>query len=452
MRCPLLPAFRLALVAAALGSANNAFAQGEEALDPLDQWGMWRGPLATGAAPHADPPTEWSEDKNVRWKAALPGLGHSTPIVWGDRIFVTAAEEAGGEVKPEFNRPGEHDNFPLTHKHRFLVLALDRATGAVLWKSAVREAVPHEGGHVSGSHASASPVTDGERVYAFFGSNGLYCLEAKGGAVLWAADLGKMHTKHGHGEGASPALHGGTLVVNWDHQEQSFAAAFDAKTGAEKWRRDRDEPTSWATPVVVEHGGRTQAIISATNRIRAYDLETGEIIWECGGLPNNVVASPVAADGIVVATGSYEKQAMLAINLDGAKGDITGSDQILWRRIRRTPYVPSPLLTGGHLYFFTHYQGVLTRADLRTGEEKAGPFRLPSIRNIYASPVAAAGRLYVTDLDGQTLVVTDAETPEPIALNKLDEPIAASAAIAGRDLFLRGDRHLYCLREDEKAE
>jgi outer membrane protein assembly factor BamB len=241
-----------------------------------------------------------------------------------------------------------------------------------------------------------------------------------------------------------------TLIVNWDHEGNSFIVALDKNTGKERWKLTREEVTSWATPIVVEHDGKPQVIVSGTNRVRGYDLDTGKVIWECGGLSSNIVASPVSGDGMVFVGSSYDKRALLAIRLDGAAGDITGTDRIAWNRFRGTPYVPSPLLYDGALYFLTHYQGILSRVDARTGEERPGPFRLTGIKDVYSSPVAAAGRIYVTDLDGTTVVVSSGEVPRLIALNYLSEPISASAAIAGRQLFLRGDKHLYCLEGGEQ--
>ena len=256
-----------------------------------------------------------------------------------------------------------------------------------------------------------------------------------------------MQTKHGHGEGSSPALFGETLIINWDYRGRSFVVAFDKRTGKQRWRVSRDEVTSWATPIVVEVGGKAQVIVSGTHRIRGYDLASGEVIWECGGLSANIVASPVSADGIVYAGSSYEKRALLAIELHGAKGDITGSANVLWQHNRLTPYVPSPLLYRGSLYFLRHYQGVLSRVNAKTGVDESGPFRLAGLRNIYASPVAAAGRIYITDRDGTTLVLSDEETPKVVAVNRLDDSFSASAAPVGRSLFLRGERYLYCVEE-----
>src|SRR5204862_6559342 len=183
--------------------------------------------------------------------------------------------------KPRFVRPGAHDNNATTYNHEFAVLAVSRKTGKVLWQQTVHKAAPNEAGHYTASLASASPITDGEHVFAFFGSYGLYCLDFDG-KLIWKKDLGEMHTKHGHGEGSSPALHGDTLVVNWDHEEQSFVVALDKHTSQQRWRVARAEDTSWATPIVVEYGGKAQVIVPGTNRLRGYDLAGGAVLWECG--------------------------------------------------------------------------------------------------------------------------------------------------------------------------
>lgn len=410
-------------------------------------WPQWRGPLGTGAAPNADPPVEWSETKNVRWKVALPGKGHSTPIVWGDRIFLTTAVPYGEVLPPKHSTvPGTHDGVPVTQRHEFVVLAINRRDGKVLWQKTVLKKLPHEGGHYTGSLASNSAVTDGEHVFAYFGSHGLYCLDMQG-EVKWQKQFGEMQTKHGHGESASPVLHGDNVFVNWDHDGPCFVAAFDKRTGQQVWKVDRDEETSWSSPIIIENEGQAMLIVAGTNRVRAYDPATGRVIWECGGLSSNIVATPVAADGMLFAGSSYEKKAFLAIRLDRAMGDITGTDRVAWTRSRGTPYVPSPLLYGDSLYFLTHYQGVLSRVDVVTGADKPGAIRLGNIGNIYASPVAGGGRVYVTDLDGKTIVVSHDDQPKILALNTLDDEFAASAAIVGRELFLRGKRHLYCLTE-----
>lgn len=445
---------KLALQAAAIGVVSatpspRLSAEQTTLQEPERQWGQWRGPRATGAAhPAAAPPVRWDEANNVRWKTPLPGRGHSSPVVWGDHIFLTAAVPVGEAFAPiHDNAPGSHDNLPVTHKHGFQVIAVNRHSGKILWQQEVRQAIPHEGAHRSASLASPSPMTDGRRVYASFGSQGLYCLDLKG-KRLWSKQLGTMNTKHAHGEGATPVLHDDTLVVNWDHEGESFVVALAAEDGAERWRRRRDEVTSWASPIVVEHEGQRQVIISGTSRVRAYDLASGDVIWECGGLSANVVASPVASDGVVIAASSYDTRAILAIKLDGARGDITGSKQVLWSRRRSTPYVPSPLLYGDSVYYLSHYQGVLSRVEFKTGKEPLGPFRLGGIRNIYASPVAAADRVYVTDREGLTMVIAHSDEPQLLSANRLNDTFNASAAIVDDAMYLRGERYLYALAEE----
>ncbi|HAV61603.1 MAG TPA: hypothetical protein DCY13_04465, partial [Verrucomicrobiales bacterium] len=236
-------------------------------------WPHWRGPLMNGTAPDAKPPVRWSETENVRWKTKLPGLGHSTPAVWGDRILLTTARPVGEPLEKPIpdSAPGAHDNYPVTNRYEFIVLAVNRDDGAILWEKKVHEALPHEGAHYTASLASASPAADAEHFFAFFGSYGLSCLRHEG-ELVWEKSFGRMQSKHGHGEGSSPVLSGDTLVVNWDHEEQSFVVALDKRTGKERWRVNRDELTSWASPIVVEHAGQQQGIVSGTQRVRAYDL------------------------------------------------------------------------------------------------------------------------------------------------------------------------------------
>ncbi|MDB6175880.1 MAG: hypothetical protein JWL59_5191 [Chthoniobacteraceae bacterium] len=417
------------------------------AQDAAYQWPQWRGPLTTGTAPHADPPIEWSETKNVRWKTLLPGKGHSTPAIWGDQVFVTAAAPIGTASSPHYSgAPGAHDEEPITHRQKFMVIALDRQNGKILWEQTVRQEVPHQGGHVTASLASSSPITDGERVFAHFGSWGLYCLDLKG-KLLWQKDFGNLDSLHGHGEGSSPVLYGDHLIVNWDHEGDSFLVALDKRSGRELWKTPRERASSWSTPIVVEHAGKPQVIVSGSKWLRAYDLANGKLIWECGGLSvENVVASPVAGHDMVFAGSTYDQSGVLAIRMDGAEGDLTGTEHVAWRRRRGAPYVPSPLLYGDVLLFLNHFQGgVITRVNARTGEDQPGAFRVPGIRNIFASPVAAAGRVYITSREGLTAVLKDGDRLEVLAQNHLDDQFSASAALVGDAIFLRGEKYLYCL-------
>jgi outer membrane protein assembly factor BamB len=413
------------------------------------QWPAWRGPLANGVAPHGQPPTEWSETQNVRWKVAVPGEGSSTPIIWGDRIFLLTAiktDRATDKVPAAVDQPKRPFDivFP-TEFYQFVVLCLDRASGRTLWQQVATEQVPHEGHHPDNDFASASPVTDGKRLYVSFGSRGMFCYDLEGNK-LWERDLGDLHTRNSFGEASSPALYGDTLVSTWDQEDDSFIVAQDAATGEVRWRQERDEVTSWATPLIVERAGHVQVIVNATTRVRSYDLKTGELLWECGGQVTNVTPSPVANDKFVYCLSGYRGSICLALPFD-QRGDLTDSDKIGWKYTKGTPYIPSPLLYGQRLYFTQTNVGILTCLDALTGLPVFERTRLPDINSLYGSPVAADGKIYITSRDGVTLVLRDGEKFDVLATNKLDDHFDASAAIVGRELFLRGMKHLYCLGE-----
>ncbi len=436
--------------------AITTFMWGTDALSETDRyWHQWRGPEASGVAPDADPPIEWSETKNVRWKIEIPGQGHATPIVWDNTVFVTSAVETNKQIELEpieeeprrrRGRRGGRSNRPST-VHKFVLFAINRTDGTIRWQQTAREEVPHEGTHQTGSWAANSPVTDGEHVYAYFGSRGLYCYDMQGN-LQWAKDLGNMSTRRGFGEGSSPVLYGDTIVINWDHEGDSFIVALDKRTGAVLWKVDRDESTSWATPIVVEHNGTPQVIVNATNRTRSYDLATGKTLWECGGMTANTIPSPVTANGIVYVTSGFRGNALQAIRLADAEGDITGAAAVVWDYGRDTPYVPSPLLYGDTLYFLKHNRGVLSAFNASTGEAYYGPERLEGISDVYASPVGAGDRIYVVDRDGAALVIKHGSTFEVLAENLLDDGFSASPAIVGKEMFLRGNRSLYCIASD----
>ena len=410
------------------------------AIDPLQNWPQWRGPAGSGVAPESDPPTEWSETKNVRWKVAIPGRGHATPIVWGDRVYIQTAIPVENEAQPA---EGKTDK--KSRPYRFVLLALDRRTGTAVWEQTLCETVPHEPGHKDASLVSNSPVTDGEHVYAYFGSRGLYCLDL-GGKLVWKKDFGQMTTRRGFGEGSSPALFGNTLVLVWDQEGDSFIVGLDKKTGNERWRVARDEPTSWATPIVVTPGGKPQVIASATNRIRSYDLETGAPLWECAGMTVNTIPTPVCDDELVYCISGYRGSALLAIRYAGAKGDITGTPVVAWTYDGKgTPYVPSPALYDGKLYFLQVSQPILSCVDARTGKAEYVQQRLEQLDGVYASVVAVAGRVYVVGRNGKTAVLQAGDELKTLATNALDDEFSASPAIAGDELFLRGRGHLYCI-------
>jgi len=414
-------------------------------------WHQWRGPFMTGASPDGDPASEWSETKNVKWKLEIPGKGHSTPIIWGDQLFIQTAVDTGkpGQTGSQASSAQQGRGMPSSRSnmiHEYVVLSVDRRSGKILWQRTVKEEVPQEGTHEFGSWASNSPITDGEHLYAYFGSRGLYCLDMKGNLV-WERDFGQMNKRMDFGEGSSPTLYGEKIVVTWDHEGQSFIVALDKKTGKDIWKVDRDEATSWATPYVVEVGGKPQVVTSATKLIRSYDLASGELIWECGGMTQNAIPQPFAADGILYVMTGYRGNALLAIRLAEAKGNITGTDTIIWSRDRDTSYAPSALLMDGLYYFLQANNGILNCVDAKTGKEIYSGQRLEGTGNLFASPFGARDRIYVTGQQGTFYVVKSGPEFQILAKNTLDDNFNASPVAIGKQLYLRGYKNLYCIEE-----
>ena len=462
------------LLAAAIVPAASA-----APTDSSKNWPQWRGPLANGIAPQGNPPTTWSETENVKWKVKIPGRGMSTPIVWDNQVFIQTAIPTGKKIEPpaeekkaaanlspnvfgqaqppadvppqngQRRRPpggggGGRGEKP-TEFHQFALLCLDRQTGKTLWQQVAAETVPHEGHHQSHGFASHSPVTDGKLVFGWFGSRGLHCYDMTG-KLQWSHDFGDQRIANGFGEGGSPALHGGTLIITWDHEGDDFITALDKKTGKELWKQTRDERTSWATPFVIEQDGKAQVIASASGKVRSYDLATGKVLWECAGLGSNVIPTPVTGNGLLFAMSGHQRPALLAIRL-GRTGDLTDTDAIAWKLERGTPYVPSPLLVGEKLYFFSGNNATLSCFDAGSGKALIDGERLQGPSGFYASPVSASGRIYLAGRNGTSLVLKASEKVEVLATNKLDEKFDASPAIAGKELFLRGHEYLYCLAE-----
>ena len=413
-------------------------------------WHHWRGPYATGVAADANPPTSWSETENIRWKVAIPGVGHATPIIWGDKIFVQTAIE----VQKEKSEETENDN-PFSDffggkndgpAYTFDLLAINRSNGSILWQKTLREVAPHEGKHQDGTYASNSPVTDGEFVYAYFGSRGLYCVDMMGN-VKWEKDVGTMYKTHTFGEGSSPVLYDNTLVIVQDHEGDSFITALDKRTGDVLWKTDRDEGTTWFSPIIVGNDGKPQVITAGTKRVRGYDLATGKVLWDGDGLTPNSIPSPVAAGGFVYLMSGFRGNALQAISLASATGDITGSDAIVWEYNRDTPYVPSPLLSESIIYFLKNNDGILSAFNIETGEAYYGPKRLKGVSGVYASIVGTEDRLYIAGRNGTVNVVQQGPEFKILAENSLDDNFNASPAIVGAELYLRGGQHLYCIAE-----
>jgi outer membrane protein assembly factor BamB len=391
-------------------------------------WPQWRGPAGNGLVLQGNPPLNWGEDKNVKWKVALPGLGHATPVIWENKIFILTAvsAEAGGK------------------RLSFTTLCLDRQTGQLLWKKTARDDTPHQEIQPSNSHSSGSAVTDGEHLIVSFGSYGLYCYDLDGNPI-WLKDLGKVNVTWG--EGSSPTLVGDAVIVLQDNNGVSYIYAFDKKTGNELWKKKREEGSSWTTPFVLEREGKIQIIINGANAVRSYDPKTGDVLWQCSGLGVNVIPMVVADPRAVYAMSGQRTSPMaMAIKLGGS-GDLTGTDAVLWKFSRGAPYVSSPLLYDGLLYFFQHINAILTCLDATTGQPHYVQERLEGITSVYASPIGVNNRIYIAGREGVTVVLEKSKDLKILARNKLDEGFDASPAVVGNELFLRGRGNLYCIAE-----
>ncbi len=428
------------LLVALLGFA--AFQSGA----PSSNWGQWRGPHNTGVAA-GDAPVTWSDTENVAWKVEIPGRGFSTPAVWGDRIFLTTAIAIGAPAPApatEGRRGRPAPSSPV--EHRFEVMALDRATGKVIWQKTAAVATPHEGHHhLYGSFASNSPVTDGTRVYASFGSRGLFVYDMDGNEV-WTKDFGvKLTMRLQFGEGAAPVLHDGRLIMLMDHNGESFLAVLDAATGKELWRVARDGANNWSTPSVVTHGGKKQIVVSAPAAVHAYDFETGTSIWSATGLGHNTIPQPVQHGDMVIVMSGYRDPKLLAIRL-GREGDLTGTDAIVWTQDRGVPYTATPAIHDGILYLITD-TAMVSAFRAGTGDALYHQVRLPKPYNIKASPVIANGRIYYATEEGDVVVAKTGAPFEVLATNTLaDQFFIASPVMPGDGIFLRSKTHLFKIK------
>jgi outer membrane protein assembly factor BamB len=396
-------------------------------------WPYWRGPSSTGVA-RGDAPLTWSATERIAWKAEIPGRGFSSPVVWGNRVFVTTAVPVGGGGGAR-----------ALGEHRFLVICVDRQTGKQLWEHEARVATPHEGYHFQyGSFASISPVTDGSHLIAYFGSRGLFAYTLDG-KLVWQKDLGQLRMYQTFGEGNWPLLAGSTLLIVFDHESESALIAFDKATGRELWRTPRQGNTNWSGPYVTTHNGRRQVIVSASREVVGYDLETGKRIWHARGLGQNTIPAPVATDGLVTVMSGFRNPNLLTIRL-GREGDLTDTDAIVWQNQRGNSYTASPVLHDGKLYVLTD-SGQLTCWDMKTGKAFYQQQRLPKAYNFKASPVAANGKLYLASEEGDVIVVKMGDTFEVLATNTIPgETFIATPAIVDGGIYLRGKNTLYAIR------
>jgi outer membrane protein assembly factor BamB len=418
-----------------------------------DYWPSWRGQNCTGISEKGNPPVTWSETKNIKWKVKLTGdESNSSPIIWGNKIFFQTAVETDVKAKASpapsdtGGRSGRRrgpGGSPPTSVYKFYLVCLDRNNGELVWQKTVHEELPHQGHHRDHGFASYTPATDGKLIWANFGSRGIYCYDLDGN-LKWSKDLGKIDSLMGFGEGGSLAVAGNTVVVVRDHEGDSFIITLNKKTGDTIWKKERDERTSWATPLPVEMNGKIQIITSATNKIRSYDLKTGEIIWQCSGQTRNVIPTPVTGFGMVYCTSGFRGSSLQAIEL-GRTGDLTNTDAVKWHVKEATPYVPSPLLYGDKLYVCQVNRGIISCYNAKTGKAYFLRQPLEEISGIYASPSGAAGRVYFVGRNGVTYVLKSSEKFEVLAVNKLDDRIDCSPAFVGNEMYLKGKENLYCI-------
>ena len=416
-----------------------------------DYWPTWRGPNYTGVSPKGNPPLTWSETENIKWKVKLTGdASNSSPIIFKDKIFFQAAIKTDVKGKPETpsangggGRRRGPGGSPPTNIYKFNLVCVDRNSGKELWQNTVREVLPHQGHHNDHGFTSFSPVTDGKLVWTNFGSRGLHCIDTDGN-LKWSKDLGRMNTIMGFGEGGSLAIAGNAVIVVRDHEGDSFIVALNKETGEILWRKDRDEATSWATPLPVEVDGKIQIVTSATNFIRSYDLDSGEIIWQCSGQTRNVIPSPVTGFGMVFCTSGFRGSSLQAIEL-GKTGDLSDTNAVKWQVKEATPYVPSPLLYGDKLYVCSVNQPVISCYNAKTGEAYFLKERLEKLNGIYASPAGAAGRVYFIGRNGVTCVLKNSGKFEVLAVNTIDDNVDCSPAFVDNDMYIKGKENLYRL-------
>jgi outer membrane protein assembly factor BamB len=396
-----------------------------------------------------DLPAEWSSTKNIKWKTPIAGRGHSSPIIWEKRVFLTTAIE-GAVVPGAKAAPHKMDGKDWVHpdsvgadrKHSFKVISLDRDTGKVVWEQTAWEGTPYDDRHRKSSFASSTPATDGRYVYAYFGTEGLYCYDFDG-KLVWKATLGKLGTI-GMGTGTSPVLYENLVILQCDEEDgiNSFIIALDKRTGKEVWKTPRKVQVSWTTPVLIRTARRVELITSGNEAIISYDPATGRELWRTKGVESNAIPTPVATSEMVIVAAGYPAKIAMAIRLGGT-GELKDSS-IAWKYQKGTAYVPSPILYGDYLYLTTD-RGIITCLDVKTGNVVYEGGRVPIPATFTASPVAFDGKILLTSEDGDTFIVKAGPKHEILGTNSLDEPVYSSPALADGKIFIRGEKHLYCI-------
>ena len=415
-------------------------------------WSQWRGPEGTGISSETNVPLEWGENKNIRWKSALPGRGHSSPIVWGDKVFLTTdieGEEVPGAKAVKHVIEGEvfvhPDSVGANRKHVFKVICLDRNTGKILWDQTAYSGTVFDDRHRKGSYAAPTPATDGKLVFAWFGGegDGLYAYDFAG-KLKWKTEIGKIASV-GMGPGTSLVVFENLVIIQCDEDEgkKSFIVALDTKTGKEAWRVPRKVQASWSTPLVVRNAGRAELITSGNELIISYDPKTGKELWRAKGHESNAIPTPLAGNGMVYVYAGYPVKKTMAIRLGGS-GDLTGSSNMVWQYDKGTAYVPSSILIGNYLYLVSD-RGIITCLEAASGKVVYEGGRIPVPATFTASPIAFDGKILLTSEDGDTYIIKTGPKHEVIATNPVGEPVYASPAISDGMIFIRGEKHLFCI-------
>jgi outer membrane protein assembly factor BamB len=424
-------------------------------------WPQFRGPSSAGVADDAKPPLNWDVAKgsNIVWKAEIPGLSLSSPVVWGDRIFLTTAVSSDPKQTFRTGLYGDTDPVNDSSPHQWKVLALDRRNGKLLWEQTAHQGVPKTKRHPKSSQASPTPATDGNVLVAYFGSEGLYAYSLEG-KLLWKKDLGIQNAgwffdpDSEWGAASSPVIYKNTVIVQCDRQKDSFIAAYALKDGKEVWRTPRAEIPAWGTPAIVPGKDRVEVVTNATKAIRGYDADTGKELWTLS--PNSEVTctTPVSGHGLIFVTAGYPPVRPIYAIRQGSNGDLTlkggkdSSDAIAWSKTTGGVYLPSPILYGNELYLVNN-NGVLAAYDAKTGTRHYEQ-RVGSGGSFVASPIAAAGRLYITSEEGDIYVVKAGPKYELLAQNSVGEPVLATPALSGDLLIVRGAKHLFAIGERAK--